>query len=187
MGEGSTMLVLETRRHAEKRGAAIYAELAGYSLTNDGFHMTAPRPDGASAQRAMRRALCDAGVDAREIAAISAHGSATPLNDTMETRAIKEVLGSDQARNTPVFATKGAHAHALGATGAFEAALCCLAIEHGQLPPTINRSVPDPDCDLDYVDFAPGSAPRAWTPGPILSNSFGFGGINSCLVFRPAR
>lgn len=183
MAEGSTLLVLETRRHAEKRGARIYAKLSGYSLTNDGYHMTAPRPDASAAIRAMRRALDDANRSPDEIVAVSAHGSSTALNDAMETRAIKETLGEARAKTVPVFATKGAHAHALGATGAFEAALCCLALQRGLVPPTINRATPDPDCDLDYVA---GSEPRPFSPGPILSNSFGFGGINSCLVFEPA-
>ncbi len=183
MAEGGALLVLETRGHAEKRGARIYAEIAGYSLTNDGYHMTAPRPDGSAAIRAMRRALGDANVSPEEIVAVSAHGSSTSLNDAMETRALKEVLGDDHARRTPVFATKGAHGHALGATGAFEAALCCLALQRGLLPPTLNRTTPDPDCDLDYITE---NEPRPFAPGPILSNSFGFGGINSCLVFKPA-
>ena len=182
MAEGSALLVLETRRHAEKRGARIYAELAGYALTNDGYHMTAPRPDGSAAVRAMRTALSDAGLGPDDIAAVSAHGSSTPLNDAMETRAIKEVLGAEHGARTPVFATKAMHAHALGATGAFEAALCCLALQRETLPPTINRLVPDPECDLDYVTEG---GPRPWSPGPILSNSFGFGGINACLVFKP--
>jgi 3-oxoacyl-[acyl-carrier-protein] synthase II len=183
MAEGGTLLVLETRRHAEKRGAAIYAEVAGYALTNDGHHMTAPRPDAASSSRAMRQSIERAGLTTDEIAAISAHGSSTPLNDSTETRAIKRTFGDERAHQIPVFATKGAHGHALGATGAFEAALCCLALRHGILPPTINRVTPDPDCDLDYVT----EGPRAFTPGPILSNSFGFGGINACLVFKPER
>lgn len=182
MAEGAALLTLEKRAHAERRGARIYAALSGYALTNDGFHMTAPRPDAAASTRAMRRALCQAGVSPGEVAAVSAHGSSTTLNDSMETRAIKEVLGERAAR-TPVFATKAMHAHALGATGAFEAALCCLALERKTLPPTINRSTPDPECDLDYVT----EGPRPFAPGPVLSNSFGFGGINACLVFTPAQ
>ena len=182
MGEGAAMLVLEKRSHAEKRGARIYAELRSYALTNDGFHMTAPRPDGSSALRAMQQALARAGVAPDELHAISAHGSATTLNDGAETRAIKQALG-DAAFRTPVFATKAMHAHALGATGAFEAALCCLALRHGVLPPTINRLTPDPECDLDYVT----DGPRPFSPGPILSNSFGFGGIDACVVFAPPR
>ena len=175
-------LLLETRRHAEKRGANIYAELAGFSLTNDGHHMTAPRPDALASSRAMREAVQRAGLTMDEIEAISAHGSSTSLNDATETYAIKQAFGEDKARRTPIFATKGMHAHALGATGAYEAALSCLAIRHGILPGTANRITPDPDCDLDYIV----EGPRPYSKGPILSNSFGFGGINACLVFKPA-
>ncbi len=183
MAEGAALLVLEKRAHAERRGARIYAALSGSALTNDGFHMTAPRPDASASARAMRRALHQAGVSPGEVAAVSAHGSSTTLNDSTETRAIKEALG-EHAPRTPVFATKAMHAHALGATGGFEAALCCLALERKMLPPTINRTTPDPECDLDYVT---GGGPRPFTPGPVLSNSFGFGGINACLVFTPAQ
>ena len=181
MAEGSAVLVLETLRHAEKRGARIYAELASYSLTNDAHHMAAPRPDGTSAVAAMRQAIVCAGLSADEIAAVSAHGSSTPLNDSTETRALKMALGEENARKIPVFGTKGMHGHALGATGAFEAALCCLALHQGKIPGTANLHTPDPECDLDYV----ADGPRAFAPGPILSNSFGFGGINSCLIFKP--
>lgn len=181
MAEGGAMLVLETRRHAEKRGARIYAELASFSTTNDGHHMTAPRPDGTSAERAMRQAIERAGLTAEEITAVSAHGSSTPLNDSTETRALKMAFG-DHAYRIPVFGTKGMHGHALGATGAFEAALCCLALREGQIPPTANLFEPDAECDLDYV----ANGPRSFAPGPILSNSFGFGGINACVVFKPA-
>jgi 3-oxoacyl-[acyl-carrier-protein] synthase II len=181
MAEGAALLVLETRRHAEKRGARIYAELASYSLTNDGHHMTAPRPDTASATQAMRLAIERANLTPDEIAAISAHGSSTPLNDGTETRAIKLALGEENARRIPVFGTKGMHGHALGATGAFEAALCCLAMHHKTVPATANLTNPDPECDLDYVT----DGPRPFAPGPVLSNSFGFGGINACLVFKP--
>lgn len=181
MAEGAAMLVLETLSHAKKRDARIYATLTGYSLTNDGHHMTAPRPDATASSRAMRLAIESAGRTPEEIVAVSAHGSSTPLNDSTETKAIKVALGEEQARRTPVFATKAMHGHALGATGAFEAALCCLAMRNGCLPSTINLSEPDPECDLDYVS----DGPRPFSPGPILSNSFGFGGINSCLVFEP--
>jgi 3-oxoacyl-[acyl-carrier-protein] synthase II len=181
MAEGATLLVLETLAHAERRGARIYAELTGYSLTNDGHHMTAPRQDAASASRALRLAIESAGRTPEEIVAVSAHGSSTPLNDGTETRALKAALGEEKAKRTPVIGTKGMHGHALGATGAFEAALCCLAMREGCLPGTANLFTPDPECDLDYL----ADGPRPWTPGPILSNSFGFGGINSCLVFEP--
>jgi 3-oxoacyl-[acyl-carrier-protein] synthase II len=181
MAEGAAMLVLERRSHAEKRGAPIYAELASYSLTNDGHHMTAPRPDTESATRAMRLAVAGARLSPEEIVAVSAHGSSTPLNDSTETRAIKNALGEEHTRRIPVFGTKGMHGHALGATGAFEAALCCLAMRHRCLPGTANLFEPDAECDLDYGT----DGQRPWTPGPILSNSFGFGGINSCVVFKP--
>ncbi len=183
MAEGSAVLVLETRAHAEKRGAPTYAVLGGCATTNDGQHMTAPRGDGACSSRAMRQAIAQAGLTPTEIMAISAHGSSTPLNDSAETRAIKLAFGEEWARQIPVFGTKGMHGHALGATGAFEAALCCLAMKNKMVPPSINIETSDPDCDLDYVT----DGPRAWSPGPILSNSFGFGGINSCLVFKPGE
>jgi 3-oxoacyl-[acyl-carrier-protein] synthase II len=182
MAEGSAILVLETRRHAEKRGARIYAELASYSLSNDGQHMAAPRGDGASSARAMRQAIERAGLKPEDIVAISAHGSATPLNDKTETLAIKRAFGEQTAHRIPIFATKALHGHALGATGAFEAAISCLALYNGTLPPTANLTVADPECDLDYIP----EGPRPFTPGPILSNSFGFGGIDSCVVFKPA-
>jgi 3-oxoacyl-(acyl-carrier-protein) synthase len=182
MGEGAAMLVLERKSHAEKRGARIYAELASYALTNDGHHMTAPRPDAESASRAMRLALEYAGVSPGELAAVKAHGSSTPLNDSTETKAITQALGEDVAGRVPVFGTKALHAHALGATGAFEAALCCLALHHRTLPPTANVFERDPACTALNLT---GSAPQPFTPGPILANSFGFGGINACLVFRP--
>ncbi len=181
MAEGGTILVLERLSYARKRGARIYAELCGYATTNNGAHMTAPTPGAEAATRALTEAICRSGLTADDIKAVSAHGSSTPLNDASETKAIKQALGDAQARQTPVFGTKGLHGHALGATGAFEAALCCLAIERGVLPPTANLLNPDPDCDLDYVT----EGPRPWTPGPILSNSFGFGGINSAIVFKP--
>lgn len=182
MAEGAAMLVLERKSHAEKRGARVYAELASYALTNDAHHMTAPRPDAACAARAMRLALEQAGVAPEELAAVKAHGSSTPLNDSTETRAIKTAVGEENAQRVPVFGTKAMHGHALGATGAFEAALCCQAIATGVLPPTINVLTRDPECDLNLTT----DGPRPFTPGPILANTFGFGGINACLLFRPA-
>jgi 3-oxoacyl-[acyl-carrier-protein] synthase II len=177
MGEGACALVLESLAHARSRGARIYAEVAGYGTTNDAFHMTAPRPDGSQAARAMRLAIAAAGVDARDIDFISPHGSSTPLNDSTETAAIRSVLG-DRAGRVPISGTKPYHAHALGASGAIEAAVCCLAMERGWIPPTLNHEFGGDECDLDYVaghgrDFAPRLA---------LSNSFGFGGINASLV-----
>jgi 3-oxoacyl-[acyl-carrier-protein] synthase II len=182
MGEGACALVLERWDHAVARGARIYAEVAGYGTTNDAFHMAAPRPDGSQAARAMRLALTSAGVDAGEIDFISPHGSSTPLNDSTETAAIKTVFG-ERAYDIPVSGSKPYHAHALGASGAIEAALCCLALEHGWLPPTLNLEHSDDHCDLDYV----ANDGRDAQPSIALSNSFGFGGINASLVLRSPR
>jgi 3-oxoacyl-[acyl-carrier-protein] synthase II len=177
MGEGACTLVLERYDHAVKRGAHIYAELAGYSNTNDAFHMTAPRPDASQAARAMREALAIAGVDPGDVDFVSPHGSSTPLNDATESQAIKLVL-RERAYQIPVSGTKPYHAHALGASGAIEAAVCCLAFDRGWVPPTLNFESGDDACDLDYV----GSGGRTVQPRAILSNSFGFGGINASLV-----
>jgi 3-oxoacyl-[acyl-carrier-protein] synthase II len=179
MAEGAAMLVLEDLEHALARGARIYAELAGFGTTNDAFHMTAPQPEGRDAIRAMKIALQDSRLSPEEIEHVNAHGSSTPLNDKVETRAIKEVFG-ERARRIPVTGTKGMHAHALGASGAMEAAIASLTIADGWLPATTNLRVRDPDCDLDYV----GETGRRETIRTVLSNSFGFGGTNACLVFR---
>ena len=181
MGEGASVLVLEEWERAKSRGAPIYAELCGYGTTNDAHHMTAPLPSGKHAARAMRMALGDAHLTAGEIGYVNAHGSSTPLNDPSETIAIKEVFGEHAAR-IAVSGTKGFYGHALGASGAIEAAICALALERGWLPPTVNLEAPDPSCDLDYIP----RAGRAAHPEHVLSNSFGFGGINACLVFRRA-
>jgi 3-oxoacyl-[acyl-carrier-protein] synthase II len=178
MGEGAAVLVLEERERAIARGATIYAEVLGYSLTNDGHHMTAPRPDALSAARAIELALADADVAPEEIDYVNAHASSTPLNDSTETLAMKRALG-DAAYRVPVSGTKAMHGHALGATGAIEAAICCLAMRHGRIPPTVNLENPDPNCDLDYVP----NGGRAGDLRTVLSNSFGFGGINAALVF----
>lgn len=179
MGEGSVVLILEEWERAVSRGAKIYAELTGYGTTNDAYHMTAPLPAGTQAARAMRMALDDAHVSPAEIGYINAHGSATPLNDPSETLAIKQVF-VDHALRVPVSGTKGYYGHALGASGAFEAAICALAIDREWLPPTVNHYVPDPACDLDYIP----RTGRAARVEHVLSNSFGFGGINAALVFR---
>lgn len=179
MGEGACTLVLERWDYAVGRGARIYAELAGYGNTNDAHHMAAPRPDGAQAARAMQCALDSARVEATEVDFISPHGSSTPLNDATESRAIKRVFG-EHAYSLPLSATKPYHAHALGASGAIEAAICCLAVQHGWIPPTLNFEDGDDDCDLDYVP----EHGRAFGPTTALSNSFGFGGINASLVLR---
>ncbi len=181
MGEGAAVLILEERGRAIARGARIYAHVVGYGFTNDAYHMTAPRPDGRQAARAMRLALADAGVAPHEVAYINAHGSSTPLNDTTETAAIKLVFG-DHAYRLMVSGTKGYYGHALGASGAIEAAICALALHRRWLPPTINLERPDPACDLDCL---PGEG-RAAEPEVVVSNSFGFGGINASLVLRRA-
>ena len=179
MGEGAAMLVLEERQHAVARGARIYTEVMGFGTTNDAHHMTAPRPDGRQAARSMQLALDDAKIGPHEVSYINAHGSSTPLNDTTEISSIKQVFG-DHAGRLALSGTKGYYGHALGASGAIEAAICSLASAKGWLPPTVNLSRPDPACDLDLI---PGPG-RTVQPDVILSNSFGFGGINAALVFR---
>lgn len=181
MGEGAAVLVLEEWTRALARGAHIYAEVLGYGQTNDAYHMTAPRPDGSQAARAMRRALRDAGIAPHEVGYVNAHGSSTPLNDPTETHALKGVFG-DHAYRMPVSGTKGFYGHSLGASGAIEAAICTLSFEREWLPPTLNLVSPDPACDLDYVP-AHGRSQRV---DVLLSNSFGFGGVNACLVMRRA-
>jgi 3-oxoacyl-[acyl-carrier-protein] synthase II len=181
MGEAASVLLLEEYGRAVSRGARIYAEIVGYGTTNDAFHMTAPRPDGSQAARSIRLALADAHLAPTEIGYVNAHGSSTPLNDPTETSAIKQVFG-DHAYHMPVSGTKGYYGHALGASGAVEAAVCALSLTHEWLPPTINLQVPDGACDLDYV---PGTG-RSARPEYVLSNSFGFGGINASLVLRRA-
>jgi len=182
MGEGAASLILEELEHARGRGAKIYAEVLGYSLNNDAFHMTTPLPSGDSCIRAMRDALADAQVAPEQIDYVNAHASSTQLNDSAETMSIKEVLG-ERAKNIPVSGTKGYHAHPLGATGAIEAALCALALDRQWVPPTINYQNPDPSCDLDVVP----NHGRAAELNYVMSNSFGFGGINACIVLGRVR
>jgi 3-oxoacyl-[acyl-carrier-protein] synthase II len=177
MGEGATSLIVEELEHARARGAPIYAEVLGYSLNNDAFHMTAPLPTGDSCIRAMRDALADARLAPAQIDYINAHASSTQLNDGAETLSIKQVFG-EHAHRIPVSGTKGYYAHPLGATGAIEAALCALALDRQWIPPTINYQNPDPACDLDVV---PNHGRKAQL-NYIMSNSFGFGGINACVV-----
>jgi 3-oxoacyl-[acyl-carrier-protein] synthase II len=179
MGEGAAVLVLEEYERAKSRGAKIYAEVAGFGVSNDAYHMTAPRPDGSQAARSMRLALKDAHVSPNEIQYINAHGSSTPLNDPTETRAIKDVFG-DSAYGMQVSGTKGYYGHALGASGAIEAAIAALAIQREWLPPTVNLAVADAACDLNFL---PGAG-RSQRVEHVLSNSFGFGGINAALVLR---
>ncbi len=179
MAEGAAILVLEERNRALARGAPIYLEICGYGISNDAHHMTAPRPDGSQAARAMRTALATEAVAPHEVGYINAHGSSTPLNDPTETSAIKQVFG-EHAYRVAVSGTKGYYGHALGASGAIEAAICALASSRKWLPPTVNLSDPDPTCDLNYLR---GSG-RDAEPEYLLSNSFGFGGINAALLFR---
>jgi 3-oxoacyl-[acyl-carrier-protein] synthase II len=181
MGEGAAVVVLEEYERAKARGAHIYAEVCGYAFCNDAHHMTAPRPDGSQAARAMRGALKDARVEPHEIEYVNAHGSSTPLNDTTETRAIRIVFG-DHATKLQVSSTKAYYGHALGASGAMETAICAMALEREWLPPTLNLEDPDDGCDLDYI---PGVG-RETRVDYILSNSFGFGGINAALVLKRA-
>ncbi len=181
MAEGGAMLVLEEAAHARARGAPIYAYVTGYATTNDAYHMTAPRPDGREAARAMSLAIADAGLRPEAIGYVNAHGSSTVLNDPTECRAIRLALGT-HAERVAVSGTKGLHAHALGATGAIESAICSLALTRGRLPGTANLATPDPDCDLDII--APGG--RGASIDYLLTNSFGFGGINASLVLQNA-
>jgi 3-oxoacyl-[acyl-carrier-protein] synthase II len=176
MGEGGASLIVEELEHARKRGARIYAELLGYSLNNDAFHMTTPLPGGESCIRAMRETLADAQLTPDQIDYINAHASSTQLNDATETMAIKQVFG--ESTRIPVSGTKGYYAHPLGATGAIEAILATLALERQWIPPTINYQNPDPACDLDIVP----NHGRPATLNHVMSNSFGFGGINACVI-----
>src|SRR5947209_1487987 len=177
MGEGGASLVVEELEHARARGARIYAEVLGYSLNNDAFHMTSPLPNGESSIRAMREALTDADLPPDQIDYINAHASSTQLNDSVETGSIKQVFG-EHARRIPVSGTKGYYAHPLGATGAIEAALCALALDRQWVPPTINYRNNDPACDLDVVPNHGREAELKY----VMSKSFGFGGINACVV-----
>lgn len=179
LGEGSAMLILEELQHALKRNARIYAEIIGYGANSGAYHIVMPQPDGSDAAKTMRRALKDAGIKPQDIDYINAHGTSTLLNDKAETRAIKEVFG-DYAYKIPVSSTKSMIGHTIGAAGAIEALVCALAIEDNFIPPTINYQYPDPDCDLDYV---PNQA-RQSKVEIALSNSFGFGNCNACLILR---
>lgn len=179
MGEGAGIVVLEERQHAERRGAHIYAEMAGYGMSADAFHVTQPDPEGDGAARGMKAAIKDAGLEPAQVGYINAHGTSTPYNDKFETLAIKRVFG-DHARQVPVSSTKSMTGHLLGAAGGVELVVCVLAIDRGVIPPTINYKVPDPDCDLDYVP----NVPRRARVDVAMSNAFGFGGHNAILVVR---
>ena len=181
MGEGAAVLVLEERGRAVARGAPILAEVLGAAVTNDAWHMTAPRPDGSQAARCLTLALSDAHVAPHEVEYVNAHGSSTPLNDKTETLALRQAFGPHASR-LAVSGTKGYYGHPLGASGAIEAAVTALALARAWLPPTLNLSVRDPECDLDYLDGA-GAERRT---AVAVSNSFGFGGINAAVVLRQA-
>jgi 3-oxoacyl-[acyl-carrier-protein] synthase II len=179
MGDGAAVVILEEWEHAKKRGAKIYAEMVGYGMTADAYHITAPSPDGDGARRAMRLAMEDGGIRPEQIGYINAHGTSTPHGDAAETAAVKSVFG-DQARKLIFGSTKSMTGHLLGAAGALEFGVCTLALVHGVIPPTINQFTPDPACDLN-------SAPNAPIRRPLevaLSNSFGFGGHNVTLAVR---
>ncbi len=180
MGEAGAVVVLEELEHAKARGATIYAELMGYGVSSDANHITEPDPQGTNPARAMRMALADGGIEPEQIGYINAHGTSTPLGDASETRVIKLALGEEIARGIPVSSTKGATGHCLGAAGAVEAIFTILATQRGVLPPTINYETPDPQCDLDYIPNESRKAEIEYG----LSNSFGFGGHNACVVFR---
>jgi 3-oxoacyl-[acyl-carrier-protein] synthase II len=182
MGEGGAVLILEEWEHAVARGARIYGELAGFGTSNDAHHMTAPLPGGAQAARCIQQALDDARVAPTDVDYINAHGSSTPLNDPTESDAIRTVFG-EHAYRVPVSSTKGYYGHALGASGAFEAAISALTLQRGWIPPTLNLDDPDDGCDLDYVP----KKGRDLSPNVVLTNSFGFGGINASLVLKQAH
>ena len=180
MGEAGAVLVLEELEHARARGAKIHAELLGYGVSSDATHVTEPDPTGENPARAMQMAFSDAGITPEQVDYVNAHGTSTPLGDPAETRVLKLALGEENAFATPVSSTKGATGHTLGAAGAVEAIFTIFALQRGLLPPTINYETPDPTCDLDYI-------PNDARPAELeigVSNSFGFGGHNACVVFR---
>ena len=177
--EGSGILILESREHAKARGATIHAEIGGWGVSSDAYHLVQPHPEGSGAAKAMNRALTNAGVTINDIDYINAHGTSTPINDASETKAIKAVFG-EHAYNVPISSTKSMVGHSLGASGALEAIACISSINDGVLHPTINQDEPDPDCDLDYIP----NVAREQEVNVTLSNSFGFGGQNACLVIK---
>lgn len=179
MGEGAASLILEDYEHARARGAPMFGEILGYASTNDAFHVTAPALNGIGAEKCMRLALQDAGLTVHDIDYINAHGTSTPLNDLSETVAIKSVFG-EKAYEIPISSTKSMTGHLMGAAGALESIFCLKAMEQKIIPPTINYEFPDPDCDLDYV---PNEARKAAKLERVMTNSFGFGGHNACLIY----
>lgn len=180
IADGAAIVILEEMERAQQRGATIYCELAGFGMTCDAFHITAPTEDGEGARRAMELAISDASLNPEDVDYINAHGTSTPLNDKMETRAIKDALGADAARKVMVSSSKSMTGHTLGAAGGIEATAVALALRHGVVPPTINQENPDPLCDLDYVP----NTSREKGINVALSNSLGFGGHNACLAFK---
>jgi 3-oxoacyl-[acyl-carrier-protein] synthase II len=179
MGEGAGILILEELEHAVKRGAKIYAEIIGYGMTSDAYHISSPSPDGDGAARCMRNALKDAGVNPEEVNYINAHGTSTKYGDELETTAIKTIFGQ-HAYKLCVSSTKSMTGHLLGASGGIEGAICSLSIFNSIVPPTINLDEPDPECDLDYVP----NTSRPLDINIAISNSFGFGGTNACIVLK---
>ncbi|CAN5202979.1 beta-ketoacyl-ACP synthase II [soil metagenome] len=179
IGEGAGIMILEELEFARARGAKIHAEIVGYGMSGDAFHVTMPDETGSGAIRVMQRAIKDAGITPDQIGYINAHGTSTPYNDKFETLAIRKVFG-EHADKLAVSSTKSMTGHALGAAGGIEAVFSVLAITENKLPPTINYEFPDPDCDLDYIPNAPRDAKVDYA----LSNSFGFGGTNACLIFK---
>lgn len=180
IGEGAGILILEELEFAKARGANILGEIVGYGMSGDAFHVTMPDETGSGAIRVMERAIKDAGISPDQIGYVNAHGTSTPYNDKFESMAIKKVFGDHAKNGLAVSSTKSVTGHALGAAGGIEAVFSVLALREGKLPPTINYQVPDPDCDLDYVPNAARDAAVEYA----LSNSFGFGGTNACLVFK---
>ena len=182
MGEGAGLIVIESEEHALARGATILAELAGYGATSDAFHITQPDENGEGASRAMRKALAMAGLDSDDIDYVNAHGTSTPMNDKLETLALKKVFG-EYAYELPISSTKSMTGHLLGAAGSVEAAISVMALQNGIIPPTANYETADPECDLDYVP----NVARSASLEAVMTNSLGFGGHNSSLIFRKYR
>jgi 3-oxoacyl-[acyl-carrier-protein] synthase II len=180
IGEGAGILILEELEFAKARGANILAEIVGYGMSGDAFHVTMPDETGSGAIRVMERAIKDAGISPEQVGYVNAHGTSTPYNDKFETLAIKKVFGEHANNGLAVSSTKSMTGHALGAAGGIEGVFSVLAIKENKLPPTINYEFPDPDCDLDYIPNAAREAEVEYA----LSNSFGFGGTNASLIFK---
>ncbi|MEY4631087.1 MAG: 3-oxoacyl-(acyl carrier protein) synthase, partial [Pseudomonadota bacterium] len=179
MGEGAGVLLLEEYEHAKKRGAKIYAEVAGYGMSGDAYHITSPAPEGEGAQRCMKMAMASGGINIEEVDHVNAHGTSTKLNDAYESMAIQKVFGTN-AKNISICSTKAVTGHCLGAAGGIEAVYTALAVHHGVVPPTANYKTPDPECPLDYT----AGGPRERKIRYALSNSFGFGGTNGTIAFK---